>query len=85
MSVHSAVNELDFANIEQLWFTETILYICFILIWYLSMKILWFFCISPTSPRFKQFDARALKPMKAKAEKSRALRAKQSEYSTCEP
>ena len=73
-SVQKAVEILDFKNEGAMWFTEVTLYICFILIWYLLCKIAWYFCIAPSSPKCKQYDARMLKPIKKRAEDSRLRR-----------
>ena len=77
-SAKDAVSALDFDSEGEMWFTECVLYICFILIWYLLCKISWHFCIKPGSPKFTQFNQKALKPIKRAAEESRMRR--QSEY-----
>eukprot|EP01083_Nonionella_stella_P257933 882326_1 len=82
MSVEAAVIQLDFKNAGEMWLTEVILYICFILIWYLLIKILWHFCIKPSAPRFKQYNTRKLKPIQNAAEQSRRKRHSESPNTT---
>jgi len=78
MSGEEAWQVLDFRNEGELWLSECVYYVTFILIWYLLIRILYFFCFHQYAPRFKQFDDRSLKPLKRRAEESRVRR--QSEY-----
>eukprot|EP01084_Bolivina_argentea_P107938 192935_1 len=72
-----AYKELNFKNEGEMWLTEIVLWISFILIFYLLIKILYYFCIRSDAPRFKQYDQRSLKKIKTLAEESRQRRISQ--------
>eukprot|EP01083_Nonionella_stella_P016106 45033_1 len=73
-NIQKAVIEIDFNNEGELWLTEIVLYIAMLIIWFLLIRMSWFFCFSPDAPRFRQYDSKALKPIKAKAERAARIR-----------